>query len=350
VDINNDGNPDIISGSWPGEIFLFRGTDDHSFAAPEMVKDKDGKFINIGGGIRKGGMFNPFGGDQPEGLLIAGYAKFEHTPEGTFVNYHGQRLESTAERPIGITGTASAAHVADWDGDGDYDLIIGTISGDLYLVPNEGTPESYAFGKEQHIRAGGQSINVKRSAGPFTADWDGDGDLDLLVGADDGSVSLYRNTGTIKSPELASAIQLVPPVKDYSRGSPPKEVSRGRRSKICVTDWNEDGRLDLLVGDLAVQKPDLPEPTAEQKAEHAEIRKALEKAQEHYRTLLEKLYGKDRVRTKEQIEQLDKEQEDVRKQMTELRAKLPVESERHGWIWLFLRKEVGNNSASTGGS
>jgi len=107
VDINNDGNPDIISGSWPGEIFLFRGTEDHSFAAPEMIKDKDGKFINIVGGIRKETMFRPFGQEQPEGLLIAGSAKFERTSEGTFVNYHGQRLESTPERPIGITSTAS---------------------------------------------------------------------------------------------------------------------------------------------------------------------------------------------------------------------------------------------------
>jgi hypothetical protein len=283
-------------------------------------------------------MFNPFGKDQPEGLLIAGYAKFERTPEGTFVNYHGQRLESTKERPIGITGTASAAHAPDWDGDGDFDLIIGDIRGKVYLVPNEGTPESYSFGKEQQIRAGGKPINVKRSAGPFAADWDGDGDLDLLVGADDGSISLYLNTGTVKSPELDSAIQLVPPVKDYSRGSPPREVHRGKRSKICVTDWNEDGLLDLLVGDYAVQKPDLPEPTPEQKAEHAKIRKELEKVQEHYKTLSEKLYGKDQERTKEQIEQLEKEQQEIRDRMTELRMKLPSESEWHGWVWLFLRK------------
>jgi len=340
VDINNDGNPDIISGSWPGEIFLFRGKENHSFAAPEMIKDKDGKFINIGGGIRKDTMFNPWGGDQPEGLLIAGYAKFESTPEGTFVNYHGQRLESTPERPIGITGTASAIHAADWDGDGDYDLIIGDIRGKVYLVPNEGTPESYAFGKEQHLRAGGRQINVERSAGPFAADWDSDGDLDLLVGADDGSVSLYCNEGTTKSPKLASAVQLVPPVKDYSRGSPPKEVRRGRRSKICVTDWNQDGLPDLLVGDCAVQKPDLPEPTPELKAEHAKIRKELEEVQRNFGTLSQKLYGKDRPGTKQEIEKIEKEQEEVLKHMTELRSKLPAESERHGWIWLFLRKKT----------
>ena len=340
MDINNDGNPDIISGSWPGEIFLFIGKDDHSFAAPEMIKDKDGNFINIGGGIRKETMFNPFGGDQPEGLLIAGYAKFEHTPEGTFVNYHGKRLESTRERPIGITGTASVAHATDWDGDGDYDLIIGTIRGKVYLVLNEGTAESYSFAKEQQLQASGKPVDVKRSAGPFCADWDGDGDLDLLVGADDGNVSLFRNTGDRKSPELVSAIQLVPPVKDYSGGNPPKEVCRGRRSKICVTDWNEDGLLDLLVGDFAMQKPDLPEPTTEQKAEQAKIRKELEKVQEHYRKLSETLFGKDRPGTQQEIEQIEKEQQAALSRMNELRSKLPSEYERHGWVWLFLRKKI----------
>lgn len=332
MDINNDGHVDLLSGSWPGEIFLFKGGPDHSFAAPEMIKDKDGKIINIGGGIREGG----FRG----GILIAGNAKFEYTPEGTFVNYQGKRIESTPEKSIGITGTASAAHAADWDGDGDYDLIIGDIRGKVYLVPNEGTPESYAFGKEKQLLAGGKLINVKRGAGPFTADWDGDGDLDLLVGADDGSVSLFRNTGDATSPELASAVQLVPPGENASGRQAPKEVRRGTRSKICVTDWNGDGRLDLLVGDYATQKPDLPEPTPEEKAKHEQIRKELESVQKRYRELIQKIHGPSRLRTKEGIEQVQKQMEQVRKRMTELRLKLPREYESHGWVWLFLRKEI----------
>jgi hypothetical protein len=343
VDLNKDGHPDIISGSWPGEIFLFRGTENRSFAAPEMIKDKDGKFINIGGGIREEkNMFVGIKGQGQPGTmtLIAGSAKFERTEEGTFVNYHGQRLESTKERPIAITGTASAAHAADWDGDGDYDLIIGTIRGKVYLVPNEGTPESYIFGKEQQLQADGNPINVKRSAGPFTADWDGDGDLDLLVGADDGSVSLYRNTGSAKSPELASAIQLVPPVEETSSRKPHKEVRRGMRSKICVTDWNGDGLLDLLIGDITYQKPDLPEFTDEQKADHERIKKELEKVLENNRELGEKLYNPSETQTKEQIEQLKKQREEVSNHMKELRSKLPAEYERHGWIWLFLRKKI----------
>jgi hypothetical protein len=332
VDINNDGHPDLLSGSWPGEIFLFKGTEGGSFDAPEMIKDKEDKYINIGGGIReRAGM---------DGMtLVAGNAKFEHTPEGTFVNYHGQRLESTPERPIGITGMASAVHAADWDGDGDYDLIVGNIRGAVYLIPNEGTPESYLFGKEVPLKVNGSAIKVTRSAGPFTADWDGDGDLDLLVGADNGSVLLFRNTGDANSPELASAVQLVRPGERASGSKAPKEVRRGGRSKICVADWNGDGRLDLLVGDRASQKTDLPEPTPEEKAEQERARKELEPLQKRYRELSRKLYGPSRVKEKEQIEQIQKELKDVRKRMTDLHSKIPREYETHGWVWVFLRKD-----------
>lgn len=326
MDINNDGYPDLLSGSWPGEIFLFKGGPDHSFAAPEMIKYKDGKIINIGGGIRE----NTFRG----GILIAGNAKFETTSEGTFVNYRGERLESTPDKPISVTGTASAAHATDWDGDGDYDLIIGSINGNVYLIPNEGTPESYAFGKERQL------TRVRSRAGPFTADWDGDGDLDLIVGADDGSVSLFRNIGDSNSPELDSAVQLVPPGERTSGRNAPKDVRRGTRSKICVTDWNNDGLLDLLVGDFTAQKPDLPEPTPEEKAEHDRLREELQKVQKDYRQFIDKLYGPSRLRDKEKIQQVQKEMKPIQERMIELRSKLPREYENHGWVWLFLRKKI----------
>ena len=38
----------------------------------------------------------------------------------------------------------------------------------------------------------------------------------------------------------------------------PQGAARGIRSKVCVADWNGDGRLDLLVGDFTTQKPDRP--------------------------------------------------------------------------------------------
>jgi hypothetical protein len=320
---------DLLSGSWPGELFFFKGGQGRSFAAPEMLRDKTGEIINVGGGIQ----------ERPgEGILIRGSVDWEQTDEGTFITYRGKRMESTPEKSISSTGTASTVHVADFDGDGDQDLIVGNIDGDVYLIPNEGTATAYAFGKETRLQAGGRPLRVGGRAGPYAADWDGDGDLDLLIGEESGSVSLFRNTGSAKSPEWAAGVQLVPPGRVEYGSQAPTQPQRGNRSKICVADWNGDGRPDLLVGDYATLKPDRPDPTPEEQARYDQIRKDLEPLQKRFGELIQKLQGDDRPKTKEEQKQLYDNLNEVSRQMSPLRSQLPQEFEAHGWVWLFLRK------------
>jgi hypothetical protein len=151
-------------------------------------------------------------------------------------------------------------------------------------------------------------------------------------------VSLFRNTGSRQAPELAAAVQLVPPGAAGGRAEAPKEARRGTRSKICVADWNGDGRLDLLVGDLATQKPDRPEAAPEEQAKYAQIRKELEPLQKRWSEVYQRLYGSSRTRDKDERNKLMEEWQKVNEQMTPLREQLPREYENHGWVWLFLRK------------
>lgn len=331
MDLNGDGRNDVLSGSWPGELLLFEGGPDHTFADGQMLAYKDGEIINIGGGIEEGG----YNG----GTLIRGTVEWETTDDGRQVAiYHGRRIESTPEKPVASTGTASTVDPVDWDGDGDYDLIVGTIQGDVYLVPNEGTRTAYAFGTGCQLQANGKSLSVASRAGPCTTDWDGDGDLDLLVGDDSGGVTLFRNIGSATAPRLAGGTRLVEPGHNDYGPDAPKEAVRGTRAKICVADWNGDGKPDLLVGDLATQRPDLPEPTPEQEAEYAKLREEMETVTQQYSELVQKMSGPSRVRDAAELEKVQKEFNEVQQRRAEIQSQLPQEYDIHGWVWLFLRQ------------
>ena len=47
MDLDGDGVADLISGSWPGELFFFKGHGHGNFDAPIKLKDNSGHTINI---------------------------------------------------------------------------------------------------------------------------------------------------------------------------------------------------------------------------------------------------------------------------------------------------------------
>ncbi|MGL4553190.1 MAG: FG-GAP repeat domain-containing protein [Gemmataceae bacterium] len=333
MDLDADGHPDLLSGSWPGEIFFFRGGPGRTFAAPVKLKHTSGKAVNVGGGRR----------DDPDMVLIAGDATFEKDAKGkSVIRYDGAVIEIPEGKQAGITGTASAVHAADWDGDGRLDLLVGDIRGHVHVVPNEGAGKALAFGKERGLQAGGKPIRVPGGdAGPSVADWDGDGKPDLLVGAGDGSVWLYRNAGTPKEPKLEEGVRLVAPGEAAYGSDAPKEPRRGTRAKVWAADLDGDGRLDLLVGDYATQKPVRPEPTAAQKVEQEAAQKELAAVMGRYRKVGPLLFGPSAAKEKAEREKAQKEVEALMKRMQELRKVVPPEYEDHGWVWLFKRRPAG---------
>jgi hypothetical protein len=330
VDLDGDGLKDIVTGSWPGEIFMFRGLPGGKFGPPEKLKDKDGHVINVGGGVR----------ESADEILITGDGEFKEDKDGHYVEYNGKTYRSTSEKQVLLTGCASSVCVADWNGDGLLDLIVGDIQGHVSVYLNEGTKTQYAFGKPVKLTAGGKEIRVEHGdAGPCVADWDGDGKPDLIVGCGDGSVVWFKNIGSVKKPELAEAEILIPPgTIAYNADKIPKTPTRGVRAKVCVVDYNGDGLPDLLVGDLSNQRPAGPDPTPEEKKKQAAARAELSKLQGEYGQKVDKIIGRNRVKDKEESKKISEELNKLRERMIALQKEAGESYETHGWVWLFLRE------------
>jgi hypothetical protein len=82
-------------------------------------------------------------------------------------------------------------------------------------------------------------IDVGGRSAPTLGDIDSDGDLDLVVGAADGMLAYYQNTGTATSPAYSQRT---------GSDNPWDGINLGGRSTPALEDVDGDGDLDLVGG------------------------------------------------------------------------------------------------------
>ncbi|MGZ8191091.1 MAG: FG-GAP repeat domain-containing protein, partial [Methylococcaceae bacterium] len=98
-------------------------------------------------------------------------------------------------------GTYASPTFADIDGDGDLDALIGNSAGELLFYRNNGTNNPFSTPAVTNPFG---LTGVGPYANPTLADIDGDGDLDALVGNSSGELLFFRNTGTASNPVFAA--------------------------------------------------------------------------------------------------------------------------------------------------
>mgnify|MGYP001436401976 CR=1 FL=1 len=161
-DINNDGDPDMFVGTFDGTIMYFENT-----GTPTNPTF-----------IAKTGTSNP-------------------------MNSHN-------------SGTAAAPTLKDINGDGDFDMFIGTQLGNISYYENTGTPSNPIFQFKPPI-SGIDSPDIVPYGRPSLRDVDGDKDFDMFVGSGVGRVHYFENTGTSLSPSFTQRLGENNPMDSYGK-------------------------------------------------------------------------------------------------------------------------------------
>ncbi len=128
----------------------------------------------------------------------------------------------------------AAVTLADLDNDGDLDLTLGAADGTLRYYENVGSAAAPAWQRRPMLLA---SIDVGEKSAPTWCDLDADGDLDLTLGSQSGLIHYYENIGTATAPILAAD-----DLTAYSAIQPQPE------SVPAFADMDADGRVSLLIG------------------------------------------------------------------------------------------------------
>ncbi len=182
-----------------------------------------------------------------------------------------------------VAGDQASPFPCDWDGDGDWDLVVGGGNGWPTVILNEGTDRRPRFALPRQISSEGRPIRIFMSqvfpgirgyfhdmGYPFPSyvDWDGDKLPDLMLPNITNRVFWYRNVGTRTEPKFGPRQQVL--VDGYPETSQTLKATARRlgagtgkwnkrmldpaspfgwRARAGFGDFNGDGLVDMVHAD-----------------------------------------------------------------------------------------------------
>ena len=244
ADVDGDGDLDAMVGEQDGTLRYFENTGTAIAPAFILRTGAANPFNGVDVGNDSAPSFADLDGDghldvvsgEVFGTLVYVRNTTPHQPAPDFAEQTG------AANPFnGVdVGNFSTPSFADLDGDGDLDALVGENGGTLRYFENTGTVIAPAFTERTGAANPFDGVDVAFNSSPSFADLDGDGDLDAVIGAQDGILHYFQNTGSATLPAFT---------EQTGAANPFNFVDVGTRSTPSFADLDGDGDLDAVVGE-----------------------------------------------------------------------------------------------------
>ncbi len=256
-DWDGDGRKDIITGSDSGQVYVYLNTGTNQ----EPVFDKTIEIF----GVKVSKYSKPFivdwNNDGKKDILVGAkpgtVSVFINKGENSNPVFADEIKLNDEELDVGFN---SFPVTVDWNADGKKDLLVGNSSGKVYIFLNKGN-DAYPRFLDDEVKT---SIRVPGYARPFIADWNGDGKFDVICGSSDGKIYIFINEGDVKFPKFGNAQLLRVNNEEMKLQGPTSVIALdwnddGKTDLLVSTKENVQPRIYLLLNTGTREKPEFKE-------------------------------------------------------------------------------------------